>query len=246
MLLAMIMAVLPLPARVPSAAAQDLPPPGVRYDSSAVVVRSPAPETLAPYRADADYLYDREPTEPLGLWERFRRWLDETLFEPLRDVTPGWAEEWFFYLVAAAGIAFALFKLLRMDLAGAFYRRRKPPGVAFETLLDDIHGVDFDALIREAVAARDYRGAVRLLYLKTLKALADHTLIDWQRDKTNHEYLSELRRPALRPAFAELTRLFEYVWYGDFAVDETVFGRMRQAFVRFEQQLDTAQRGVEA
>ena len=224
----------------PGPQAQDTPPPGVRYDSSAVVVRTPAADVLAPYRNDAAYLYDREPTAPLGLWERLSRWLDETLFKPLRDVTPRWAEQWFFYLLAAAGIAFALFRLLRMDVAGAFYRKRKPPPLAFETILSNIQGVDFDQLIEEAVAARDYRRAIRLLYLKTLKTLAGQTLIDWQRDKTNHEYISELRAPVLRPAFAELTRLFEYVWYGDFAVDESAFGRLRHAFARFDQQIETA------
>ena len=209
----------------------------VRYDSSAVTARSPGPDALNPYRNDSDFLYDREPTAPLSLWDRFRRWLDENLFQPLREATPGWVEEWFFYLLAALGIAFAVARLLRMDLAGTFYRKRKKPGLAFEIVPEDIRALDFDRLIDEAVAARNYRRAVRLLYLKTLKALAARHLIDWQRDKTNHEYLDELHQPALRHAFAELTRLFEYVWYGDFAVDEVAFGRVRRSFSQFDEQL---------
>ena len=176
--------VLALPSR---AGVQEAVPPPVRYDSSTVAARSPGPDALRPYRNDTDFLYDREPTAPLGLWGRFRRWLDDNLFEPLRDATPGWAVNWFFYLLAAVGIAFAIARVLRMDIAGAFYRKRKQTGLAFEIVPEDIRTLDFDRLIDEAVAVRNYRRAVRLLYLKTLKALAAHHLIDWQRDKTNHE-----------------------------------------------------------
>ena len=65
------------------------------------------------------------------------------------------------------------------------------------------------------------------------KVAARH-LIDWQRDKTNHEYVLELRRDVLRRPFAELTTLFEYVWYGDFTVDEGIYGRVKRTFDHFD------------
>ena len=170
------------------------------------------------------------------MWSRFLRWLDENFFGPLRDVTPGWFSRGFYYVLAAAGITFALLRLLRMDIAGTFYRKRTKNGVTFDVVPEDIRALDFDRLIDEAVAARDYRRAVRLLYLKTLKTLTTRNLIDWQRDKTNREYIDEV--PASnRRDFAELTRLFEYVWYGDFAVDEAIFGRVRRSFIRFDEAL---------
>ncbi len=219
------------------AAAQEAATPEVRYDSSAVVSRAPGPDALQPYRADADFLYEREPPQTFSLWDRINQWLDEHIFGPLGDVTPDWVGEWFFYLLAAAGIAFAIVRLLRMDLGGVFYGKREQARLAFETVAEDLHETDFDQLIDEAVAARHYRRAVRLLYLKTLKALVARHLIDWQRDKTNQEYVDELRAPALRRPFAALTTLFEYVWYGDFPVDETVFGRVRGSFTRFDEQM---------
>lgn len=229
--------VLALPS---GAVAQETPLPPVRYDSSAVTARNPGPDALRVYRNDPDFLYDREPTAPLGLWDRFIRWLDENFFGPLRDATPGWVSDWFYYLLAAVGIAFAIARLLRMDLAGVFSRKRKQTGLAFDLVPEDIRALDFDRLIDEAVAARAYRRAVRLLYLKTLKALTTRNLIDWQRDKTNHEYIDELPQPTLRRAFAELTMLFEHVWYGDFAVDEAAFGRVRRSFIRFDEDVHAA------
>ena len=202
----------------PGAAAQEAATPEVRYDSSAVVVRAPGLDALQPYRADAYFLYEREPPQSFSLWDRINQWLDKHIFGPLDNVTPDWVWEWFFYLLAAAGIAFAIVRLLRMDLGGVFYGKRDQARLAFETVADDLHETDFDALIDEAVAARHYRRAVRLLYLKTLKALATRHLIDWQRDKTNHEYPDELPTPALRRPFAALTTSSPSVWFTWYAV----------------------------
>ena len=120
-----------------------------------------------------------------------------------------------------------------MDAGRVFQRRSRRAPLVLEAADEDLHTTDFDRLVEEAVAAGQYRRAVRLLYLKTLQTLADDGLIAWQRDKTNHAYVEELRRPALRPAFARLTDLFEFVWYGDFPVDAALYARMQQHFAAF-------------
>ena len=45
---------------------------------------------------------------------------------------------------------------------------------------DTIYGVDFPGGIAEALSRQNYREAVRLLYLQTLKQLSDAERIDWQ------------------------------------------------------------------
>ncbi len=230
-----LLGVLPAPARQEGAPDDGLAV--VRYDSSAVVARAPAPALLQAYRDNPDFVYDRAAAGSGSWWDRFKVWLWDKVFGPLDGATESPMVEWIFYLLAAAGIVYAIARLLRMDLGGAFSGKKERARLAFETVSDDIREIDFDRLIDEAVAACQYRRAVRLLYLKTLKTLAARHLIDWQRDKTNHEYIDELRTPALRRPFAVLTTLFEYVWYGDFPVDEAVFGRLRGSFTRFDEQL---------
>nr|WP_262905325.1 DUF4129 domain-containing protein [Hymenobacter nitidus] len=85
----------------------------------------------------------------------------------------------------------------------------------YDTAAEDIHSLDFNTLLAQAEAAGNYRLAVRLGYLAVLKQLTDHGLIRWQPEKTNHDYLRELTAGSLRPAFQEITRQFEYVWYGE-------------------------------
>lgn len=224
----------PLVSAVPAASAQMVDSTVVRYDSSAIAVRSVQAGALDGYLHDPDFAYDREVHEVVTWWDRFKAWLKDKIFGPLEGMNTGPVVKWILYAVAAFGIFFAITRLLQMDM-GQVFSRKRAASIAFEDLAEDIEGMDFDTLIAEATAARAYRRAVRLLYLKTLKALTTENLIDWQRDKTNHEYIDELQRPDLRAAFAELTYLFEYIWYGDFSVDEHGFERVRQRFARFGQ-----------
>ena len=49
---------------------------------------------------------------------------------------------------------------------------------------------DIDALIAEALANQDYRLALRYQFILCLKLLREGEWIDWQPQKTNHEYYS--------------------------------------------------------
>jgi len=217
---------------IPGATAQTVDSPVVRYDSSAVAVRSVRADALDNYFNNPDFAYNREVHEAVTWWDRFKAWLADKFFGPLAEANTGPIVKWVMYAVAAFGLLFAITRLLQMDM-GQVFSRKRATSIAFEDLVEDIEGMDFDSLIAEATAAQAYRRAVRLLYLKTLKALTTDNLIDWQRDKTNHEYIDELRRLDLRTAFAELTYLFEYIWYGDFPVDEHSFERVRARFAQF-------------
>ncbi|MBK8474264.1 MAG: DUF4129 domain-containing protein [Sphingobacteriales bacterium] len=76
---------------------------------------------------------------------------------------------------------------------------------------------------------------MRLYYLQTLKVLADRQHINWQRYKTNRHYWHELRNTNLQQPFNQLTRLFDYIWYGEFQIDDQHFRQAQQAFKTFEQ-----------
>lgn len=120
-------------------------------------------------------------------------------------------------------------KLLQVDLTRAFGRAPRRAPLAYETLAENIHELDFAEQLRLAEEAGNRRLAVRLGYLALLKQLSDRDLIAWQPDKTNRTYVGELasQRPALRPPFAELTRQFEYVWYGELPLSPAQYAEVR-------------------
>lgn len=99
--------------------------------------------------------------------------------------------------------------------------------LAYHVEEDTIYGIDFEKEISAAMLRNEYREAVRLLYLQTLKQLSDAEKIDWQPYKTPTEYTYELKANALRTPFRELTNRFLRVRYGNFEATEALFHEMQ-------------------
>lgn len=87
----------------------------------------------------------------------------------------------------------------------------------------DIHEINLDALLQQAISNKDFRLAIRYYYLSALKSLSKKELIDYHKDKTNSEYLFEIENNTMRTQFSYLSYVYSYVWYGEFPVDETNF-----------------------
>ena len=87
---------------------------------------------------------------------------------------------------------------------------------------ETIYGIDFDAEIAKALAASNYRQAVRYLYLKTLRRLSDAGHINWQPSKTPSQYVYEVQRDEFR----QLTQHFLRVRYGNFEATRELYDEM--------------------
>lgn len=105
----------------------------------------------------------------------------------------------------------------------------------------DIHEVEFVDDITLAVRAGNYRKAVRLRFLNALKGLAEKSLIYWKINKTNIDYYYELAgQKELRPAFMDVTTVYDYVWYGEFKIGEEEYRQVDETFNKFNEQLARA------
>jgi hypothetical protein len=93
--------------------------------------------------------------------------------------------------------------------------------------------MDLSALILDAVAAEQYRSAVRLYYLNIIKLLAQRGYIHWKKEKTNFEYSEELRETLFYKEFLELTKIFERVRYGEGLVKRVTFEKTAQRMIEF-------------
>lgn len=135
-------------------------------------------------------------------------------------------------------ILFVLFIIYRLFLTEGVFRREtrsvKPeqPEVEEEVITS---GTDFDALIRQAVRADNFRLAVRYQYLRSLHKLADKDIIELSPDKTNYQYVREIKDPGLQNDFSAVTLNYEYVWYGEFEIENDIYQRMEPGFINFNQ-----------
>lgn len=139
-------------------------------------------------------------------------------------------------IIAAALILFLLLRgLLGMQWRPRNKRVRETvgPEAELEKIEADIEAYDLDEYIRKALERGAYATAIRLLYLASLKALSTAQLIRWKKDKTNHDYLQEMRGNPMREEFRRLTRAFEQIWYGDPPFTEADFRSLEPGFRRF-------------
>jgi Mn-containing catalase len=100
---------------------------------------------------------------------------------------------------------------------------------------ENIHEINFEQAIGSALEQGDFRLAIRLQYLKILKLLTVKELIHWKPNLTNQSYVQELEKTSHHSDFTEITRYFEFAWYGDFEVSEDGFKEMKafsDSFVR--------------
>ena len=237
-----------LPLAAPPATAQrardtatySLPPD----HAAPVALRRPTPERLRAFRQQREFQYVEVKSEQ-STWDllrmRFWRWLAELL-----ETRPGkllW--EYGIYAGLVVALVFVVLKLLQIDFTRAFGRSPRPAALSYDVQDEDIHGLDFNALLANAEMAGNYRLAVRLGYLHVLKQLTDQGLIRWQPDKTNHDYLFELPAGPLPAAFRELTRQFDYVWYGEHDdLTPAHYAQARATRLAFQQLLQPGRRAA--
>ncbi len=141
------------------------------------------------------------------------------------------------YIICGLVIIYVILKLTKTSVRGLIYGQSGNERMSFMESEENIHELNFDVLIKEAIDKGQYNRAIRLMYLKTLKGLTDKQLIDWRINKTNSDYIQELGGKEIAPAFRRLTLLFEYICYGDFHLSDTEFKEASTEFYSFDQQL---------
>lgn len=89
--------------------------------------------------------------------------------------------------------------------------------------------------LKQARERGDYREALRLQYQISLRHLDLSGKLRLTPEKTNWEYVQELRDRQLSADFAVLTHFFEYVWFGAGPATEEAFANSAPYFERFNQ-----------
>lgn len=177
---------------------------------------------LQVWRRDDDYAYGRElvpSQDSLMDWvakrlnEFFENIFGSNFYQDHHDTL------WICIGLVALGAVLA-FLLWKHPELFARSGRRKP--MEYEVTEDTIYGVDFPSEIEKALENENFREALRLMYLQTLKSLSDYHQIEWQPFKTPTQYTFEFRQAD----FKRMTSLFVRVRYGGFGADKVMIRDM--------------------
>lgn len=124
--------------------------------------------------------------------------------------------------------------LLGKDGNFFFGRKNKKVNIKEEELHENIHEINFPESIAKFERTGDYRSAVRYQFLFVLKKLSDRKSIIWNPEKTNKDYVAELKVPHLKNEFSNLSYIFDYVWYGEFIINEEDYLKFKNQYQRFK------------
>ncbi|MDY0779641.1 hypothetical protein [Tenacibaculum sp. IB213877] len=103
---------------------------------------------------------------------------------------------------------------------------------------EDIHNADLESLLKKAINEKDNRLSIRYYYLLALKKLSEKELIKYDNDKTNSEYLFEIKDTHTRSYFSYLSYIYTYVWYGNFSLNDTDFSKVEEKYKLFFKQIN--------
>lgn len=224
------------------AGAQERVPDQVYDFNDALIQETPErnipPERIEQYRADEDFDYRYGYQQSVSIWQQIWQWILQQLGKLFGEVNFSFPIGWLLYIFCASMIIFAVLKLSGVNVSGLFSREKQLNNMQVQDMLEeDIHELNFEEEISKAQQAADYRRAVRLLYIFTLKKLADSDLIIWHPGKTNADYQGELEQEKIKPDFRSLSIYYEYAWYGEFPVDAGLYEKVNQLHQSIDHQL---------
>ncbi|MFC0605507.1 hypothetical protein ACFFGA_13130 [Winogradskyella pulchriflava] len=148
--------------------------------------------------------------------------------------------EYIVYGLLGIIVLYLLIKFLLQNPISSVFKTEDKTIKGFTYVEENIEQIDFDKLIKKALKANNYRLATRYMYLKTLKVLASKKTIEWHYDKTNTDYLNEIKDSKLKSLFKRVSYIYDYVWYGEFPIDEVSFNKNKDDF---NQLIKTTQHG---
>lgn len=207
----------------------------IKIDTSTIETRS-FEENFKDNYQDSDYIYEQAVKES-NWWDRFKKWLADffkNLFNLSSDTVSGKVVDILIKSLAVLLIVFVIYLIVKsiMNDEGQwiFGKSSDKKVIHYEDVEKNIHLVDFEKLIKETLKSGEQRLSIRYYYLWLLKKMSDKNMIEWDIEKTNSDYLYELKEPLFKSDFEYVSYLYNYIWYGEFELDEPTFEKAKSAF----------------
>ena len=190
----------------------------------------------------SDGVFQYEPrVKQYSQWEQFKQWVIDWLERIFKAKDENAASRWFDHLINIISVLliiivvyFIVKAILNNEGSWIFGRSSKEEIINHINVEEKIHQADFQELIRSSKTKKDYRLTIRYYYLWVLRTLSDRKIVNWDINKTNSDYQYEIRDLELRKQLGFNCYLYDYIWYGEFDLDEQSF---RQAETKFKETL---------
>lgn len=199
----------------------------LQIDSTEMVIR-PFKESINERYQNNDFNYSINDTGGVNLIQsllsKFFRWLGD-IFGVDIDFVDYRTLEIIVYSLLGLGSLYLFLKFMFQSPVGSVFKTEEQDIEGFSYVEENINEVNFEDLINQALKQNNYRLATRYMYLKSLKILSKKGIIDWHYDKTNSDYFNEITNETTKKSFKRISYIYDYVWYGEFDINEEQFNR---------------------
>jgi len=203
-------------------------------------------ETLEEYKVQDEFNY-LEVEQVENWWSKFKRWLSSIYNDVMRYLFGDLEASGFIafllksvpYLIIGGVVALIVWLFIKLNPGKGLGAKNKEQEVFLSEEQEIIENKNIEALIKEAIAIGDLRLAVRYYYLLILRELKDKQFIDYEQEKTNEDYLKEIKLTQLSTSFEKLTHLYDFVWYGNFSINSQQYKTAEEDFLTLKQQINT-------
>ncbi len=143
------------------------------------------------------------------------------------------------WILLIAALVFVIYKIFAGNGSFMFGKNKKTmhEDGPQQNEEEDIAAANWEALLQRAIAGNDLRMTVRYRYMWLLQIFQQRELIKYRSDKTNYDYYTELNDPKYKQPFRQLSRQYEYVWYGHFDLPAVAYGEYSDLFNNLKKQL---------
>lgn len=221
----------------------------VRFDTSSDLEPLEFNEhKISEYKTDStfDYLYSAEKD---NWWTRLKEWVTMRYNQVLNwlfgdyeaNIILAFLLKLLPYILVMAIVAFAVWLFIRLNPGNYLLAPTEEPEVFLSDEEKIIKSENISDLIEQAVLDGDYRLAIRYYYLQVLRQLNAKDLIRYEFQKTDAEYLNELKKEHFRPELKKLMRIYDFIWYGSFPISENDFKKTQRFFQDYQTSLKTVQ-----
>jgi hypothetical protein len=190
-----------------------------------------------------EFEYEAKITEK-SLWDRFKEWLSHWFKKIFGLSNMNISEKYVEYTLktlAVLVICYVIYMITKLILnkegQWIFGKSTTKKIYSDEEIEKNLTRIDFEKLIKETLQDGNHRLAIRYYYLFVLKRLSEKEIIEWNAEKTNTDYLYEIKSADLKTDFQYLSYLYNYIWYGEFELTESRFLHAKNAFEKTLQSL---------
>jgi len=203
---------------------------------SAAIEWKPFAKNFKKKYTEKEFIYEFKTPEK-NAWDRFKEWLSN-FFRNIFSLTDSKTANNFVdillrtiaILIVLAVIYMIVKAIMNKEGQWIFGRNSDRKIINHDEIEKNLHLVDFEKLIEKSLQSGENRLTIRYYYLWLLKKMSNNQIIEWDVEKTNSDYLYEIKDEAQKEDFAYLSYLYNNIWYGEFELDEATFTKAKNTF----------------